>query len=648
MTYRICGNPPQFTAQPEEEHIVFPNDDIILKCEATGNPPLTFRWTKDAKEFDPQKEAGVTRLNGSGTLLITTSNGIGASRFQGIYRCYAGNALGTAMSLESRVVVETAPQWPKESMAPFEVEEGASAILPCNPPESAFTPKIYWLNSKIIHIKQNERVNMGQDGNLYFANVQLSDSRTDYICNAHFLGPRVIIQKEPIELKVKPTNSILMRKPRLMVPDKSSYVALQGKTLTLECIPEGLPTPIVEWIYKDRLMPLHRADFENFNRTLRIENVSEDDDGEYQCLVRNTEGETQHTYHVTVEAAPTWTKQPESHIYGPGETVCAYLPPDPRRVLQRGALILSKVEPNDTAVIQCLAHNKHGSLLANAYIYVVRLPAQILTPDNMSYSVVENQTAFLHCKTFGAPGPTVKWFTEDMSLALKNNRTFEFTNGTLQLKASPTPRTLGSYQCLAEKSIVGTEFHPPLQISLFKVPGATKILVGPANEKKLKGATVTFHCEARFDDSILKHGIKWQRGGRDITESDDTDKYFISNTTLTITDLEYSDQGLYSCVAWTSLDSVKKSARLLVAGNINCCVSPIELELVPLAYELVLGGSQSTAKAGWQLINVDSTLAMPPECPTTPMEVAGAMSAYYEGLQRPPSGRFPPPLAYVL
>uniref|UniRef100_A0ACB8EMW4 Uncharacterized protein n=1 Tax=Sphaerodactylus townsendi TaxID=933632 RepID=A0ACB8EMW4_9SAUR len=300
-----CGNPPQFTAQPEEEHIVFPNDDIILKCEATGNPPLTFRWTKDAKEFDPQKEAGVTRLNGSGTLLITTSNGIGASRFQGIYRCYAGNALGTAMSLESRVVVETAPQWPKESMAPFEVEEGASAILPCNPPESAFTPKIYWLNSKIIHIKQNERVNMGQDGNLYFANVQLSDSRTDYICNAHFLGPRVIIQKEPIELKVKPTNSILMRKPRLMVPDKSSYVALQGKTLTLECIPEGLPTPIVEWIYKDRLMPLHRADFENFNRTLRIENVSEDDDGEYQCLVRNTEGETQHTYHVTVEGSKT-------------------------------------------------------------------------------------------------------------------------------------------------------------------------------------------------------------------------------------------------------------------------------------------------------------------------------------------------------
>nr|XP_056706306.1 neural cell adhesion molecule L1 [Euleptes europaea] len=576
--------PPEFTEQPEEEHIVFSNDYVLLKCEATGNPPVTFRWTKDGKEFDPQKEVWVTHQNESGTLEIMTSNGVLASRFQGIYRCYASNSLGTAMSTESRVVVETAPQWPKESMAPFEVEEGASAILPCNPPLSAFTPKIYWLNSKIIHIRQNDRVNMGQDGNLYFANVQLSDNRPDYICNAHFLGPRVIMQQEPIELKVKPTNSILMRKPRLMLPEKmsSSYVALQGKSFTLECIPEGLPTPTVEWIYKDGLMPLHRAVLENFNRTLRIENVTEDDDGEYQCIARNTHGYTQHTFHVAVEAAPSWSKQPESHIYGPGENVrmpceadgkpkpemewringipLKNLPPDPRRMLQRGALIFSQVEPNDTAVIQCHAHNKHGSLLANAYIYVVRLPAQILTPDNMSYSVVENQTAFLHCKTFGAPGPTVKWFTEDTSPALENDRSFEFTNGTLQLE-QVQGKDAGSYQCLAKNDQNEVSITARLIVKR-----ATRILVGPANKKMMKGTSVTFHCEAWFDDSILKHGIKWQLEGRDIKESDDTDKYFISNTTLTITDLDYSDQGLYSCVAWTSLDSVRKSARLLVAG----------------------------------------------------------------------------------
>ncbi|XP_077175005.1 LOW QUALITY PROTEIN: neural cell adhesion molecule L1-like, partial [Paroedura picta] len=280
--------------------------------------------------------------------------------------------------------------------------------------------------------------------------------------------------------------------------------------------------------------------------------------------------------------APYWTKKPQSHIYGPGENVrlpCeAYgkprpemewringkrlqdLPPDPRRMIQRGALIFSQVEPNDTAVIQCHAHNKHGSLLANAYIYVVRLPAQILTEDDVSYSVVENQAAFLHCKTFGAPGPTVKWYTEDMEPALENNRTFEFTNGTLQLDQVQL-EDAGSYRCVAknDQNEVAITAH-------LIVKRATKILVGPSDAKMRKGNTVTFRCEAWFDDSIPKHGIRWQREGRDIKELDDTDKYFINSTNLIITDLDYSDEGVYSCVAWTSLDSVKKNARLLVAG----------------------------------------------------------------------------------
>ena len=34
---------------------------------------------------------------------------------------------------------------------------------------------------------------MGQDGNLYFSNAMVGDSHPDYICHAHFLGPRTLI-----------------------------------------------------------------------------------------------------------------------------------------------------------------------------------------------------------------------------------------------------------------------------------------------------------------------------------------------------------------------------------------------------------------------------------------------------------------------
>lgn len=30
----------------------------------------------------------------------------------------------------------------------MEVEEGASVVLPCDPPPSAVLPRIYWLNSR--------------------------------------------------------------------------------------------------------------------------------------------------------------------------------------------------------------------------------------------------------------------------------------------------------------------------------------------------------------------------------------------------------------------------------------------------------------------------------------------------------------------
>ncbi|XP_053159041.1 neural cell adhesion molecule L1 isoform X3 [Hemicordylus capensis] len=577
--------PPEFKEQPEAEIVVFPTDEVTLKCEATGKPKLTFRWTKDRQLFDPHQEPGVTMRDDSGTLVITTNNGNVATKFQGVYRCYASNDLGTAMSTEGRIVAESAPQWPKEKVASIEVEEQAAVSLPCNPPTSAVPPKIYWLNSKIEHITQNERVTMGQNGNLYFANVEMNDSQPDYICNAHFQGPRIIIQKEPIELKVHPSNSLQVQELGLMLPEgaSSTYVALQGKTLVLECIVKGYPTPSLEWVNVNGLMPSGRTEFDNYNRTLRIHGVVEDDDGEYQCIAHNKHGTIRHKYYVTVEAAPSWRKKPESHIYGPGEEVrldCEVygkpkpkvswringvpwneLQQDPKRTLNhQGSLIFSRVQPNDTAVIQCEAHNKHGRLLANAYMHVVRLPAQILTANGLHYNVVINQTASLNCKTFGAPRPKVRWFMDDMFPTLGEDRMFEHINGTLQIEQVEL-QDAGNYTCVAQNDQNNVSI-----IAHLVVKEATQVEVKPAYVEAKTGYSVTFHCMVQFDKSH-KQETKWHRDGKDIEEPDDSDKYFINGTSLTITDLKYSDQGTYSCLASTDFDSVEKSAKLLVVGK---------------------------------------------------------------------------------
>ncbi|XP_032872502.1 neural cell adhesion molecule L1-like, partial [Amblyraja radiata] len=158
--------------------------------------------------------------------------------------------------------------------------------------------------TELSNIKLSERVSQGLDGNLYFSNLLEEDSLEDYTCYAQLPETRTIIQKEPISLKVTTSNSVRFRKPRLLHPrgkGSSSRLALQSRPLHLECIAEGLPTPSVHWERMDGNLPAGRVSYQNFNKTLTVHDVAEEDDGEYRCVVINGQGRVTHTYSVTVE-----------------------------------------------------------------------------------------------------------------------------------------------------------------------------------------------------------------------------------------------------------------------------------------------------------------------------------------------------------
>ncbi|XP_074056688.1 neural cell adhesion molecule L1 isoform X2 [Macrotis lagotis] len=590
---RELMQPPNIIEQSPERLVVFPTDEISLKCEASGKPEVEFRWTKENIHFSPEKEPGVITHMNSGSFTITGNNSNFAQRYQGTYRCFASNRLGTAMSHEIQLVAEGAPKWPKEKVQPFEVEEGQSVILPCNPPSSAVRPRIYWMNSRIFHITQDERVTMGQNGNLYFANVLTSDSHSDYICHAHFLGARTIMQKEPIDLRVKPTNNMIHRPPRLLLPEglTSRLVALRGQPLVLECIAEGFPTPTIKWSYPSNQMQAGRVTYQNFNKTLRLVRVEEEDDGEYRCWAENTLGTAHHVYYVTVEAAPYWLQEPESLVLAPGETArlnCQVqgrprpmvtwringvslenLTRDDKLRVQGGALILSNVQPNDTMVTQCEARNEHGLLLANAYIFVVQLPTKILTSDNKTYREVQGSTAHLLCNAFGVPMPNIQWLNRVQTTVLQDERFVPYANGTLAIRDLQTNDT-GSYYCLAgnDQNKVSIQAH-------LQVKEATWIKSGPQNKTVKKGSDVNFPCQVSFDPS-LEIQIDWFKNDQNIKHIFEDDKYILKEEELTIKNLDYTDQANYSCVVKTALDSVEKKATLLVVGSPGP-VGPLEL-----------------------------------------------------------------------
>ncbi|XP_051737186.1 neural cell adhesion molecule L1.1 isoform X1 [Ctenopharyngodon idella] len=572
-TYSNLKEAPKITTQPESQ-TAFSLDDIDLACEATGNPKPSFRWVKDGSQF------GEVLLE-SGSLTARPDEELRS--YQGSYRCYVANELGTAVSDLVHLITESIPTLAKEKKQKRRLfEEGESTVLYCNPPKSSVAPKIHWMDTQLHHIPQNERVTMSLDGNLYFANLIVNDSREDYTCNAHYIKASVILPKEPIAISVTASNSVAKnRRPQLLHPtgSHSSYLVLRGQTLTLECIPEGLPTPEVLWERIDSPLSPSRVRMLKYGRWLQIESVSEADDGEYVCTATNSQGSVTHHYAVTVEAAPYWTKWPEDHLYAPGETVRLHCQADgiptpnvtwsingvpitgtdldTRRHVSSGTLILTNVQYSDTAIYQCEATNKHGNILVNTQVYVVALPPQILTADGLVYTATAGKTVLLECRTFGSPLPKVDWEIFGTGPAHANARMSTMADGNLQI-SNVSEEDSNFYTCSVRDS------NRSISAEL-EVLNRTKIVDPPQNLQVVRGNDVVLQCKFTVDHKLKHPTIQWKKDGHKISASSNDDKYTEDlDGSLKVTNVQMKDTGIYSCEISTKLDSDSATGSITV------------------------------------------------------------------------------------
>ncbi|XP_012980468.1 neural cell adhesion molecule L1-like protein isoform X3 [Mesocricetus auratus] len=582
--------------------VAFPFDEYFqIECEAKGNPEPKFSWTKDDKHFD-LSDPRIIMSNNSGTFKIPNEGHI--SHFQGKYRCFASNRLGTAISEEIEFIVPGVPKFPKEKIEPLDVEEGDSIVLPCNPPKGLPPLHIYWMNIELEHIEQDERVYMSQKGDLYFANVEEKDSRNDYCCFAAFPKLRTIVQKMPMKLTVNSlkhandssssteisskANSIKQRKPKLLLPPAQSgssttMTVLKGETLLLECFAEGLPTPQVEWSKPGSELPKGREIKENYGKTLKIENISYHDKGNYRCTASNLLGKASHDFHITVQEPPRWKKKPQSAVYSTGSSgilLCEAegepqptikwrvngFPienhPFPGDVMFPREISFTNLQPNHTAVYQCEASNIHGTILASANIDVIDVVPLIKTKNEENYATVLGYSAFLHCEYFASPKATVIWEVADEAHPLEGSRYCTHENGTLEIYRT-TEEDAGSYSCWVDNAMGKAVITANLDIR-----NATKLKVSPKNPRIPKSHMLELYCESQCD-SHLKHTLKlsWSKDGETFEVNGTEDgRIVIDGANLTISNISVEDQGIYSCSAQTALDSISEKTQVTVLG----------------------------------------------------------------------------------
>nr|XP_036866722.1 neuronal cell adhesion molecule [Manis javanica] len=550
--------PPTITQQSPKDYIIDPRENIVIQCEAKGKPLPSFSWTQNGTHFDVDKDPLVAMKPGSGTLIINIMSEGKAETYEGVYQCTARNERGAAIS--NNIVIRP---------------------------------------STFQRLPQSERVSQGLNGDLYFSNVLPEDTREDYICYARFNHTQTIQQKQPISVRVISVDELndtiaanlsdtefygaksnRERPPTFLTPEgnASNKEELRGNVLSLECIAEGLPTPIIYWIKEDGTLPINRTFYRNFKKTLQIIQVSEADSGNYQCIAKNALGAIHHTISVTVKAAPYWIVVPQNLVLSPGEDgtlICRangnpkpriswlsngvpieIAPDDPSRKIDGDTIIFSNVQERSSAVFQCNASNEYGYLLANAFVNVLAEPPRILTSANTLYQIIANRPALLDCAFFGSPLPTVEWFKGAKGSALREDNYVLHENGTLEIPVAQKD-SVGTYVCVARNKLGTAKNEVHLEI---KDP--TRIIKQPEYAVVQRGSTVSFECKVKHDHTLIPT-VLWLKDNGELPSDG---RATVDKDHLVVADVSDDDGGIYTCVANTTLDSVSASAVLRVVA----------------------------------------------------------------------------------
>ncbi|XP_028322236.1 roundabout homolog 1-like isoform X2 [Gouania willdenowi] len=382
--------------------------------------------------------------------------------------------------------------------------------------------------------------------------------------------------------------------PPRIVEHPSDLIVSKGEPATLNCKAEGRPAPTVEW-YKDGERVETDRDNPRSHRMLlpsgslfflRIVHGrrSKPDDGSYVCVARNYLGQAI-SHNASLEVAilrDDFRQNPVDVMVAVGEpAVLECQPPrghpeptiswrkdgvnvddrDERITIRSGKLMITNTRKSDAGKYICVGTNMVGERESEiAELTVLERPNFVKRPS--SVVVLAEESVEFHCVVQGDPVPTVRWRKDDSDLPKGR---FEIQEDHTLIVRQVTSTDEGSFTCVVENMVGKSEASATLTVH---VPPA--FVVRPKNQVVAVGRTVTFQCEATGNP---QPAIFWQREGSEsllfsYQPPQPFSRLSVSQMgSLTITDVQRSDGGFYSCQALNIAGSVITKALLEVTDS---------------------------------------------------------------------------------
>ncbi|XP_012721740.2 hemicentin-1 [Fundulus heteroclitus] len=574
--------PPRITGPKEEEVSVIEGLMMSLLCDVQAYPPPEITWTRDGQVLRFSTTVHIlpggqmlqlprARLDDAGQYVCTASNSAGQDQKSFLLSVYVAPSLKHPHDAEDDDVT---PQ------------VGSSVILRCEA-HGVPEPEVTWYkNGRQLAAGNGLDIN-GQQ--LEIVGVQTTDGGM-YTCKVSNVAGQV---DRTFRLTVHVP-------PVLDGPQRESVNYTLGSHVALLCEATGVPVPSITWL-KDGSPIESSLQWQWSVRGNRLElgPLSLSHAGTYTCLVKNSQGQTQKDYTLTVLVSPTILNSDQaSDVSAPmGEALTldcrANGVPAPRLSwLKDGeplvgsdthhisstpggsTLTVRKLSPEDSGTYTCLAVNNAGQE-SKIYTLVVLVPPSIAgeTTVPREVQVTQDSIVTLECHAAGNPPPQISWLKNGRPLLL-SPRT-RLLSGDSLLRIAPVQQSdTGVYTCVARSQAGLAELSYDVEVQV--PPGVDHVEpVEPVTV--VQGSLVTLTCEA--------HGfplptLTWMKDGQPLS----LHRNLLldgQETRLQLPDVTRSDEGLYSCVASNQAGSSTKSFNLTVLEppTISGSSSPEELTI---------------------------------------------------------------------
>ncbi|XP_017859874.1 PREDICTED: protein sax-3 [Drosophila arizonae] len=452
------------------------NDPFTFNCKAEGNPPPTIHWFKDGRELKTDAGSHRIMLPAGGLFFLKVIHSRRESD-AGTYWCQAKNELGVARSRNATLQVAFLRDEFRLEPQNTRVAQGEVALMECGAPRGSPEPQISWRkNGQTLNLNgngANKRIRIVDGGNLAIQDARQSDDGRYQCVVKNVVGTR---ESSTAFLKVH-VRPFLIRGPQ-------NQTAVVGSSVVFQCRIGGDPLPDVLWrrTASGGNMPLRRVHILE-DRSLKLDDVTLEDMGEYSCEADNAVGSITATGILTVHAPPKFITRPKNQLVEIGDEVLfeCQASGHPRPTLYwsvegnsslllpgyrdgrlevsltpegRSVLSIARFAREDSGkVVVCNALNAVGSVSSRTVVTVdtqFELPPPIIEQGPVNQTLPVKSIVVLPCRTLGTPAPQISWYLDGIPIDVQEHERRNLSeSGTLTISDLQRHEDEGLYTCVA-------------------------------------------------------------------------------------------------------------------------------------------------------------------------------------------------------